>query len=143
MFKQAGIISINSIEEMADCVSAFYWLPLPKGKRVAILSGMAGTNVGTADNCLMMGLEMAKYSGVTNQRLSKILPVIGTTAANPTDIGAGVLVNPKLYGEATKIILEDQNVDMLITVTGPDNPDSIQSLVVLSKGCINYNVIIL
>ena len=90
MFKQAGIISVNSIEEVADCVLAFYRLPLPKGKRVAILSGMAGTNVGTADNCLMMGLEMAKYSENTNQRLSKILPAIGTTAANPTDIGAGV-----------------------------------------------------
>jgi acyl-CoA synthetase (NDP forming) len=83
MFKQSGIISVHSVEEAADCVTAFSWLPLPKGKRTAILSGMAGTNVGTADNCLMMGLEMAKYTEKTNQRLSKILPAIGTTAANP------------------------------------------------------------
>ena len=128
MFKQAGIISVNSMEEVADCVLAFYRQPLPKGKRVAILSGMAGTNVGTADNCLMLGLEMAKYSEKTMQKLSKILPAIGTTVANPTDIGAGVLINPKLYGETARILLEDENVDMLITVTGPDNPASIQGL---------------
>jgi acyl-CoA synthetase (NDP forming) len=76
----------------------------------------------------MMGLEMAKYSEKTMQKLSRILPAIGTTAANPTDIGAGVLVNPKLYRETAKILLEDENVDMLITVTGPDNPASIQGL---------------
>ena len=128
MFKQAGIISVNSIEEVVDCVLAFYRQPLPKGRRVAILSGMAGTNVGTADNCLMMGLEMAKYSEKTIQKLSKILPAIGTTAANPTDIGAGVLINPQLYSETAKILLEDENVDMLITVTGPDNPTSIKGL---------------
>ena len=128
MFKQAGIIGVNSIEEVVDCVLAFYRQPLPKGRRVAILSGMAGTNVGTADNCLMMGLEMARYSEKTMQKLSKMLPAIGTSIANPTDIGAGVLVNPKLYGETVKILLEDENVDMLITITGPDNPASIKGL---------------
>jgi acetyltransferase len=128
MFKQAGIINVNSMEEVVDCVLAFYRQSLPKGKRVAILSGMAGTNVGTADNCLMMGLEMAKYSEKTMQKLSRILPAIGTTAANPTDIGAGVLINPKLYGQTAKVLLDDENVDMLITVTGPDNPASIQGL---------------
>jgi len=102
MFKQAGIISVNSIEEVVDCVLAFYRQPLPKGRRVAILSGMAGTNVGTADNCMMMGLEMAEYSEKTNRRLLNLLPAVGTTIANPTDIGAGVLVNPKLYGETAK-----------------------------------------
>ena len=128
MVKQTGIIGVHSVEEVADCVTAFSWLPLPKGKRTAILSGMAGTNVGTADNCSMLGLQMAQYTEKTNQRLSKILPAIGTTAANPTDIGAGVLVNPALYGETAKILLEDENTDMLITVTGPDNPSTVKDL---------------
>ena len=128
MCRQAGIVSVNSLEEITDCVLTFSWLPLPKGKRVAILSGMAGTNVGTADNCLLMGLEIAKYTEKTTLRLSKILPAIGTTAANPTDIGAGVLVNPELYGKTAKILLEDENVDMLITITGPDNPATVKDL---------------
>ena len=141
MFKQAGIISVNSIEEVVDCSLAFYWFPLPKGKKVAILSGMAGTNVGTADNCLMMGLEIAQYSEKTNQRLSEILPAIGTTIANPTDIGAGVLMNPKLYREAAKTLLEDENVDMLITVTGPDNPSTIVDLAKVAQNATKPMVI--
>ena len=141
MFKQAGIIGVNSLEEVVDCALAFYWLPLPKGKKVAILSGMAGTNVGTADNCLMMGLEMAKYSDATNQKLLKLLPSIGTAIANPTDIGAGVLVNPKLYSETAKILLGDENVDMLITVTGPDNPASIVDLADIAQNTTKPMVI--
>jgi acyl-CoA synthetase (NDP forming) len=143
MFKQAGIISVNSIEEVVDCAVAFCGLPLPKGKRVAILSGMAGTNVGTADNCLMIGLEMAKYSEKTLQKLSKILPAMGTTAANPTDIGAGVLVNPKLYKETAKALLEDENVDMLITITGPDNPTTIVDLAEVAQHAAKPMVICL
>ena len=72
---------------------------------------------------MLLGLEIARYTEKTNQKLREILPAVGTTAANPTDIGAGVLVNPSLYGQTAKILLEDENVDMLITVTGPDNPD--------------------
>ena len=108
---------------------------------MAILSGMAGTNVGTADNCLMMGLEMAKYSEKTNRRLSRLLPAIGTTIANPTDIGAGVLVNPRLYGETAKVLLEDENVDMLITVTGPDNPSTVKDLADVAQNATKPMVI--
>jgi acyl-CoA synthetase (NDP forming) len=97
---------------------------------------MAGTNVGTTDNCLLLGLQMAKYTEATNQKLLKILPAIGTTAANPTDIGAGVLVNPKLYGQTAKILLDDANVDILITITGPDNPTTIQDLAEVAQNAV-------
>ena len=78
MFKQAGITSVSSFEEMVDCVLAFYWLPLPAGRRLAILSGMGGTNIGTADNCILMGLEIAKLSDRTLQRLKELIPAAGT-----------------------------------------------------------------
>ena len=128
MFKQSGIINVTSFEELTDCILAFTWLPLPKGKRVALISGMGGTGVGTSDNCIMMGLEMAKYSEETRERINKILPPVGTSLSNPLDIGVGVLLTPELYGETAKILAEDENVDMIIAITAPDNPRSIKSL---------------
>ena len=107
------------------------------------MSGMAGTNVGTADNCLRLGLELEKYTEKTIQRLLEILPAIGTTAANPTDIGAGVLVNPSLYGRTAKILLDDENVDMLITITGPDNPATVRDLAEVAKNANKPMVIAL
>ena len=128
MFKQAGIINVSSFEELTDCLLAFSWLPLPAGKRVALISGMGGTGVGTSDNCTMVGLEMAKYSPETKERLLKVLPPAGTSLSNPLDIGVGSLLNPELYGEVAKILAEDENVDMIIAMTAPDNPRSIKSL---------------
>ncbi len=128
MFKQAGISSVSSFEELTDCLLAFSWLPLPAGKRVALISGMGGAGVGTSDNCVAMGLEMARYSAETKERLSKLLPPVGTSISNPLDIGVASLMNPEHYGETAKILAEDENVDMIIGITAPDNPRSIKSL---------------
>ena len=133
MVKQAGIIDVNSFEEMTDCLLAFSWLPLPEGKRVAIISGMGGTNVGTADNCTVMGLEMAEFTEQTSQKLVQILPPVGAAAANPVDVGVGMLMNPQLYGETIKLLAEDENVDMLICITSPDCPLSIKSIADAAK----------
>ena len=133
MVKQAGIINVNSFEEMTDCLLAFSWLPLPEGKRVGIISGMGGTNVGTADNCTMIGLEIAKFSEQTLKKLTQILPPLGTAAVNPVDVGVGMLLNPDLYGETIKLLAEDENVDMLICITAPDCPLSVKSIADAAK----------
>ena len=128
MVRQADIISVSSFEEMTDCLLAFSWLPLPKGKRVAVISGMGGTNVGTADNCTMMGLEIAKFSEQTSRKLVEMLPPLGTAAINPVDVGVSMLMNPQVYGETIRLLAEDENVDMLLCVTAPDCPLSTQSI---------------
>jgi acyl-CoA synthetase (NDP forming) len=128
MFKQSGIISVSNFEEITDCLLAISWLPLPKGRRVAIVSGMGGTNVGTADNCTLMGLEIARFSEPTSQKLAQILPAFGTASINPVDVGVGMLMAPKIYGETIKLLAEDENVDMLIAVTAPESPLSVQSI---------------
>lgn len=129
MFKQSGIIGVGSFEELTDCLMAFSWLPMPKGKRVAIVSGMGGTNVGTADNCIKIGLEIAKLNSITKKRLTEILPPVGAYAGNPADVGVAMLMNPQLYCETIKQLASDENVDMLIAITSPDCPASVVSII--------------
>jgi acetate---CoA ligase (ADP-forming) subunit alpha len=128
VFKQAGIIKVSNFEEICDCIMAFYWLSLPQGRRIAILSGMGGTNVGTADNCILLGLEIARFTENTKLRLAQLIPSVGTAVANPIDIGVGSLLNPELYGETIKVLAEDENVDMIIAISSPENPVSIDSI---------------
>jgi len=132
MFEQTGIISVRSFEEIVDCLFCLYYLPLPKGKRIAVVAGMGGTNVGTTDNCIELGLEMVKLSGATLERLAKLLPPVGTSVGNPTDIGVATLVAPNLYGETLKALNEDENVDMLLAISDPGWP-CIQSIVQAAK----------
>jgi acyl-CoA synthetase (NDP forming) len=132
MFEQAGVISVRSFEEIVDCLSCLYYLPLPKGRRIAVVAGMGGTNVGTADNCIELGLEMARLSDTTLERLTKLLPPVGTSVGNPTDIGVATLIAPNLYGETLKLLSEDENVDMLLAITDPGRPCT-QSIVDAAK----------
>ena len=60
MFKQTGIVNVTSVAEVVDCAVAFHNLPLPKGRRVAVIGGQGGTGVGTADNCYALGLELPR-----------------------------------------------------------------------------------
>lgn len=133
MFKQSGIIGVGSFEELTDCLMAFAWLPLPRGKRVAIISGMGGTNVGTTDNCISVGLEIAKISSATQQRLAEILPQVGAYAGNPADVGVAMLMNPRLYYETVKLMAADENVDMLVAITAPDCPASVACIADAAK----------
>ncbi len=119
MFKQAGIITVSSFMEVVECLFACYYLPLPKGRRVAIVSGQGGTGVGTSDNCIELGLELAKLSDTTIEKLTKLLPPVGTTAGNPADIGVAILLAPELYRETIKLMDEDENVDMVLVITDP------------------------
>ena len=129
MFRQAGILGMGSFEEITDTLMAFSWLPMPRGRKVAIVSGMGGTNVGTADNCVSMGLEIAKLSQPILKRLAEILPPVGASATNPADVGVAMLMTPQLYGETIKLLASDENVDMLISITAPDCPASVASIV--------------
>ena len=128
MFRQSGIIGVNGFEELTDCLMAFSWLPLPQGNRVAIVSGMGGTNVGTSDNCIKTGLEIAGISDATQEHLAGIIPPVGAHAGNPADVGVAMLMNPRLYYETIRLMAADDNVDMLIAVTGPDCPESVASI---------------
>jgi len=132
MFEQVGIISVRSFEEIVDCLFCLYYLPLPKGRRIAVVAGMGGTNVGTTDNCIELGLEMARLSDVTLERLTKLLPPVGTSVGNPADIGVATLVAPNLYGETLKLLSEDENVDMLLAISDPGRPCT-QSIVEAAK----------
>jgi acyl-CoA synthetase (NDP forming) len=132
MFKQSGIISVRSFEEIVDCINAFNFLPLPRGRRIAVVAGMGGTNVGTTDNCVELGLEMAKLSDTTLEKMGELLPPVGTSVGNPADIGVATLIAPHLYGETLKLLDKDDNVDMLLAIVDTGQ-QSMESIVEASK----------
>ena len=119
MFKQTGIVNVTSVEEVVDLAVAFERLPLPKGPRVAIITGQGGTGVGTADNCWAMGLELPRLSERTTARLREVLPPVGTSVGNPTDTGVASLLDPGLYAKAIEIVAEDEGVDMILVISTP------------------------
>lgn len=97
--RQAGIIQVDQPMELLDLSAVFSSLPLPKGKRVAIMTLGGGWGVIAADLCAEYGLEVPQLPSGIIGRLNKILPEYWSHG-NPIDIvGEGDPRIPKICME--------------------------------------------
>lgn len=111
-FRQAGVIWSWSTEGLIDISKALLMLPIPKGKRIGILSAQAGPGIVATDACSKMGLEIASFSERTEGRIKEILPPL-SHRGNPVDLG------PAWYDweacrDVIEAVVEDPNVDAMM-----------------------------
>ncbi|HDM35706.1 MAG TPA: hypothetical protein ENG09_00435 [Candidatus Syntrophoarchaeum butanivorans] len=115
--RQAGVIRVNSMEDLIDTTLAFSMSPLPEGKRVAVVSISGGQCVVLTDTASRYGFEIPMFDKETKDNLSKILPSVGTNIKNPID-GAEAWANPDIARETIRLAMEDENIDsVLVEVT--------------------------
>ncbi len=113
MFRQAGVIRVNEVEELFDVASALLRQPLPRGNRVGILTGGGGFGCVTSDACARLSLDVAPLSPVTIERLNEVLPD-RWPHANPVDtVASGNVTYPCIWP-----LLEDENLDALMVIGG-------------------------
>jgi acetate---CoA ligase (ADP-forming) len=85
LFKQAGIIRANTIEDVYRIGQALSSQPLPAGKRVAILTNSGGPGTAMADTLDRMGMAVPAFSTALQEKLQALLPGHASTA-NPVDL---------------------------------------------------------
>ena len=123
LFTQAGIIRVDTLEELFDVANLLSHQPVPSGNKVAILTNGGGPGILTADACAARGLEIPPLSEETVSRLKELLPD-RASFTNPIDMTAEA--SARQYGEALRYLLEDEDIDMVIVifippiVTGPE-----------------------
>ncbi len=83
--RQAGIIKVDQSMDLLDLSAAFSSLPLPRGKRVAIMTLGGGWGVVTADLCNQYGLDVPQLSEDLIARIDKTLPPYWSRS-NPIDL---------------------------------------------------------
>ncbi len=111
VFKQTGVIRADSLDELLDTAGALLRQPIPKGKRIGILTGGGGPGVIATDACVRMGLEVVTISPSTVEKLDTILPS-RWPRLNPVDmVGETSLTYPCLLE-----LIEDENVDAVISL---------------------------
>ena len=116
LFLQAGMIRVNSLEELFDVATLLSTQPVPKGKRVAIVTNGGGPGILAADACERQGLVLPEFSSDTVKALT---PVIrrDISIRNPLDITAGAL--EKEYEGALKVLANDKSIDAVIVLFIP------------------------
>jgi acetyl coenzyme A synthetase (ADP forming)-like protein len=114
--RQAGVIRTNTLDEMFDVAALLANQPLPKGRRVAILSNAGGPGILAADACEAHNLELPVLSEKTKQALRSFLPE-AASVGNPVDMLASAPAEH--FKRALELLLADEHVDAIMTIFIP------------------------
>ena len=85
IFKQAGVIRVDSIEELYDYGWALATQPSIKGKRIGIITNSGGPSTSMSNTCDVGGLEVPTLSNKLQEKIREILPS-HASSANPIDL---------------------------------------------------------
>ncbi len=116
LFLQAGVLRVESLEELFEYAVAFANQPTPRGNRVAIVTNAGGPGIMATDACVRHGLQLAEFSEKTQQSLRQGLPVTASVH-NPVDLIGDA--NEDRYELALQAALADENVDACLVICGP------------------------
>jgi 3-hydroxypropionyl-CoA synthetase (ADP-forming) len=108
---QAGIISVDSYEELTAALKALTWQPVTNGGRVAMVTNGAGPIIAAIDQFERLGLQVAELSEETKKSLKDHYPstyVVG----NPCDITGSA--NADDYQFAIQSFMDDPNIDIIM-----------------------------
>ncbi|HSP34010.1 MAG TPA: acetate--CoA ligase family protein, partial [Thermoanaerobaculia bacterium] len=116
LFKQAGIIRTETIEELFDVASVLANQPKPLGRRMAIVTNAGGPAILAADAAESNGLALAELTDATKNELRSFLPA-AASVGNPVDMIASA--NAEQYRRAIRLLLADANVDSVMIIYIP------------------------
>jgi 3-hydroxypropionyl-CoA synthetase (ADP-forming) len=108
---QAGIVSVDSYEELTGSLKALTWQPLPEGNRIAMVTNGAGPIIAAIDNFERLELQLAQISDSTMKAFKEHYPatyVIG----NPCDVTGSASASD--YEFAINAFMNDPNVDIIM-----------------------------
>lgn len=128
IFKQAGIIRAESVNELFDFANAFAYKQesplgkmrrkLPAGRRVAIVTNAGGPGILATDMTVSADLELARFSEKTTEELARHLPS-AANLYNPVDIIGDA--SQDRYEKALWAVIRDDGVDGALVILTPQS----------------------
>lgn len=111
--RQAGIISVDSYQELAAVTKALAWQPPAAGGAAALTSNGAGPMIGAIDHFERLGISLAKISPKSLKSMVDHFPatyVIGK--GNPVDVTGGATAEDYQY--VIRTFIADAGVDIVM-----------------------------
>jgi len=116
LFDQAGVLRVDTLEDLLDVTGLLATQPLPRGRNVAVLTNAGGLGILCADACDAAGLTLPPLADATLEGLRAILPA-EASVDNPVDmLGSAV---GSTYEQALPFVLADPGVDAVIVLFVP------------------------
>ncbi|MEJ7641560.1 MAG: acetate--CoA ligase family protein [Candidatus Nitrosocosmicus sp.] len=116
VFKQSGVIRVDTMQELFELSTAFSKQPLPvNDKGVVIVSNAGGPAIISTDSCSKYGIQMADISN-SKDIISKVIPPHGSSK-NPVDIVGDADFNR--FEKVLREVLSNPNVGSVVTMCTP------------------------
>jgi len=133
--RQIGLLQVRESFHLFEMAQALADLPLPKGRRVAIL-GSGGQGVVGTDACTALGLELPRLDPETAARINALLPSHAPPACNPVDF-AGATRTAMQEAEIIEQFLRLDYIDGVISNV-PVSPQLFDSGLVVDRSAADH-----
>jgi len=113
--RQAGVIRVESLEEMADVLLPLTFLKAPRGRKVALLCGGGGDTVSSADQCESAGLEVPPLPQEVREEIEEMASELHSIINNPVDYSA--IGDQSTFDKTCELLSSHPNIDVVICDT--------------------------
>ncbi len=129
--RQAGVITCGTTQDLVDLGACLAYLPLPVGRRVAVITNGGGPGVLAADEVALNHLELAELTPDTVSALSEILPPFWSKR-NPLDLVAAGFGDVGL--RALELVTRAETVDAVLALNFLGVPSTAEAREKLANG---------
>lgn len=116
LFEQAGVMRVETVEELFDVAQAVSTQPIPKGNRVCVVTNAGGPGILATDALINNGLEMPSLSKSVITELRRFSSE-DASFSNPMDMVAGA--GAEQFRKTLGAIKKDKKYDTLIPIFVP------------------------
>jgi acetyl coenzyme A synthetase (ADP forming)-like protein len=116
LFKQAGVIRTDTLQEMFDVASLLTAQPVPQGDRIAIVTNAGGPGILCADACQAHGVAVPELSAPVRTQLAAFLPT-AASIGNPIDMIASASADD--YRRTFRVLINEDACDAILAIFAP------------------------
>jgi acetate---CoA ligase (ADP-forming) len=108
-----GVIRVRGLDELIETTECFAHVKPPKGDRLAAVTLSGGKRGLMIDAFSSAGLNFKPLSKSASGKLAQMLGP-GSIVGNPLDAGFAAVVDPTVYMQSIKIMIEDPDTDIVM-----------------------------
>ncbi len=116
IFERYGVIEAEDPDEAVAIAGVLVTCPLPKGRRIGIITPSGGGGAWMADTLSLHGLVVPPLSTTTQAALRSVMPSYGASG-NPVDVTAQGSATGAAVMTAMETLAGSDEIDMLVLIT--------------------------
>ncbi len=111
--RAGGAVLVQTPAQAVDLAHLLLGSPLPRGRRVAVVSDSGGQGALATDTLSRVGLQVPSFTEQTKSKLAGLLPP-AAAVANPVDLAGAGEQDLGAYGRVVDAILASGEVDAVV-----------------------------